>query len=627
MAHHSITATELTFAVLEPEWRARWLKGEKPSTKIFAPVGTPRAMGVQFHKEVEKLAGWLTAPGSIQAAARIETADALLDHLWATSLQALTDKLFEAGRGEDAALFTERMRNVCIRLIELRRKTARFENWQDIFVCAEQDLPRIPVRVGDTVVELRGRVDAIRIHPERGLEVVDYKLSQGARQKPDLVQLAIYAHLLPIWRPGCEFCGTLEYYLPEFHEVAVSHADLQDIFSGMVAPVLGEMFAPQARPRPKTEKPAAPGAAEQAPPPRTESSRTRAGSGLAALGQAVVDAFRGFNLAVEAANVIEGPQLVRLRLTPGPGVKVSSLANRAEDLQIPLDLAQPPLIKAGKGFVILDLPRPEPKPCFLKEALGGPLASALKSTVAFPIGIDVEGSPVVADFADPNTCHALVAGSTGSGKSEWLKAMVASMLLRSSPEQVRIALIDPKILTFAGVEGSPYLWRPVATTLTEALKILRDAVKEMDSRYQTLAGEGFVNLGERIKAGKTDLPFLVLIFDEFADLILAGRDDKKEFETLVARIAGKGRAAGIHLVLATQRPDRAVVTGLIKSNLPLKICLKVANAVNAQIVLDEPGGESLFGKGDLLCDFGKGLVRAQGLFIPQADFLAALRAR
>jgi DNA segregation ATPase FtsK/SpoIIIE-like protein len=112
---------------------------------------------------------------------------------------------------------------------------------------------------------------------------------------------------------------------------------------------------------------------------------------------------------------------------------------------------------------------------------------------------------------------------------------------------------------------------------------------------------------------KTDLPFLVLIFDEFADLVLAEREDKKDFETLVALIAGNGRAAGIHLVPATQRPDRAVVTGLIKSNLPLKVCLKVTNAVNAQIVLDEPGAESLFGKGDLLCDFGRGLVRAQGL--------------
>jgi S-DNA-T family DNA segregation ATPase FtsK/SpoIIIE len=624
MAHHSITATELTFAVLEPDWRARWLKGEKPSTLSFAPIGTPRALGVQFHREVEKLVAWLTAPESFEAAARINSADALLDRLWAASLQALTDRLFEAGRGEDAALFTERMRNFCIRLVELRGRTARFENWQDIFICAEQDLPRIPVPVGDTVVDVRGRVDAIRIHPERRLEVVDYKLSQGARQKADLVQLAIYAHLLPIWRPGCEFCGTLEYYLPEFHEVAVTHADLKDIFTGVVSPVLREMFTLQLKAKPKTEMASSPKPAERATAKPAESIRALAGTDLPALGQAVVEAFRGFNLAVEAASVIAGPQLVRLRLTPGPGVKVSSLANRAEDLQIPLKLAQPPLIKAGKGFVILDLPRSEPEPCFLKKALTSTLSSALKSAVAFPIGIDVEGAPVVADFADPSTCHALVAGSTGSGKSEWLKAMVASILLRNTPKQVQIALIDPKILTFTGVEGSRYLWRPVATTLAEALAILRDAVKEMDARYQTLARDGFVNLGERVKAGKTDLPFLVLIFDEFADLILAGRDDKKEFEALVARIAGKGRAAGIHLVLATQRPDRAVVTGLIKSNLPLKVCLKVANAVNAQIVLDELGAESLFGKGDLLCDFGKGLVRAQGLFIPQTDFLAAL---
>lgn len=613
MARHTITATELTFAVLDADWRARWLRGEKPSTKTFAPPGTPRAMGVQFHHQVEKLVGWLTACESFKAAAQIDSADALLDHVWKTSLQALTDKLFDDNRAEDAARLTERMRNFCARLIELRRRTAPFDDWQDVFVGAEQKLPRIPVPVGGTEVEVRARVDAIRIHPARYLEVVDYKLSQGARQEADLVQLSIYAHLLPIWRPGCEFCGTLEYYLPDFHEVAVEQADLKDIFAGMVAPVLREMFAPHPKAAPQAGKPSHDGQS-----PRTD---------LTALGQVVVEAFRGFNLAVEVANVIEGPQLVRLRLTPGPGVKVASLANRAEDLQIPLDLAQPPLIKAGKGFVILDLPRPEPKPCFLKEALEGSLSSALKSTVAFPIGVDVEGAPVVADFADPNTCHALVAGSTGSGKSEWLKAMVASMLLRSKPEHVKIALIDPKILTFAGVEGSPYLWRPVATTLAEALAILRDAVKEMDTRYQMLAREAFVNLAERIKAGKTDLPFLVLIFDEFADLILAGREDKKEFEALVARIAGKGRAAGIHLVLATQRPDRAVVTGLIKSNLPLKVCLKVANAVNAQIVLDEPGAESLFGKGDLLCDSGKGLVRAQGLFIPQTEFLAALSAQ
>jgi S-DNA-T family DNA segregation ATPase FtsK/SpoIIIE len=608
MAHHTITASELKFAVLDPDWRRKWLAGEKPSTRTFAPPGTIRALSVRFHKEAENLVEWLTARETLVSAAKIDSADDLMDHLWATSLQALTDKLFEQGRGEEAAAFTERMRNFCARLIDLRHRTKRFENWQDVFVGAEQDLARIPVPVGDRVIDVRARVDAIRIHPERHLEVVDYKLSQGHQQKADLVQLAIYSHLLPIWRPGCEFCGTLEYYLPAFSEVHVSRADLWDIFTGMVAPVLGEMFA---------------STVATAPAPST----IAAGADLVALGRATVEAFRGFNLGVEVSSVIEGPQVVRLRLTPAPGVKVSSLANRAEDLQIPLSLAEPPLIKAGKGFVILDLPRPEPKPCLLKEALAGSLASALKSTVAFPIGIGVEGDPVVADFADPNTCHALIAGSTGSGKSEWLKALVASMLLRSTPEQVQIALIDPKILTFAGVEGSRYLWRPVATTLADAMAILRDAVAEMDARYQVLARGGFVNLGERFKAGKRDIPFLVLIFDEFADLILAGREDKKEFETLVARIAGKGRAAGIHLVLATQRPDRAVVTGLVKANLPLKVCLKVANAINAQIVLDEPGAESLFGRGDLLCDFGKGLVRAQGLFIPQPEFLAAVNTR
>jgi S-DNA-T family DNA segregation ATPase FtsK/SpoIIIE len=608
MAHHTITASELKFAVLDRDWRAKWLAGQKQSTRTIAPPGTMRALSVRFHKEVEKLVGWLTAHESVAVATQIDSADDLIDRLWATSLQALTDKLFAKGCGEEAAIFTERMRNFCARLIELKRRTPRFESWQDVFVAAEQELAHIPVPVGDSVVYVRARVDAIRIHPERHLEVVDYKLSQGHEQKADLVQLAIYAHLLPIWRPGCEFCGTLEYYLPEFSEVHVSRADLSDIFSAMVAPVLRDMFAPKVK---------------VATGPAVNSAAT--GCDLVALGRATVEAFRGFNLGVEVASVIEGPQLVRLRLTPAPGVKVSSLANRAEDLQIPLSLVEPPLIKAGKGFVVLDLPRPEPKPCLLKEAFTRGLANVLRTTVAFPIGIGVEGDPVVANFADPNTCHALVAGSTGSGKSEWLKVLVASMLLRNTPDSVQVALIDPKILTFAGVEGSPYLWRPVATTLADAMAILHDAVAEMDARYQLLARGGFVNLVERVKAGKTDLPFLVLIFDEFADLILAGREDKKEFESLIARIAGKGRAAGIHLVLATQRPDRAVVTGLIKANLPLKVCLKVANAVNSQIVLDEPGAESLFGKGDLLCDFGKGLVRAQGLFISQPEFLAALR--
>jgi S-DNA-T family DNA segregation ATPase FtsK/SpoIIIE len=143
----------------------------------------------------------------------------------------------------------------------------------------------------------------------------------------------------------------------------------------------------------------------------------------------------------------------------------------------------------------------------------------------------------------------------------------------------------------------------------------------MDERYRLLAAEGQTSLQERWEAGMTDIPFLVIIFDEFADLILADRGAKKEFEELVVRLAAKGRAAGIHLLLATQRPDRTIVTGLIKANLPLKICLRVTTATNSQIVIDEPGAECLLGRGDLLCDAGRGLIRAQSCFIPQSQFL------
>ena len=203
MAHRTITATELEFAVLEPDWRAKWLTGEKPSTRSFAPPGTPRALSLRFHKEAEALVGWLTGRKSLAVAAGVDSAAGLIDHLWASSLQAMTDELFAAGRNEEAALFVERMRVFCGRLADLRQRTKRFENWQDLFVGVELDLAGVSVPVSGTTVEVRARVDAIRIHPERGLEVVDYKLSQGLRQKADLVQLAIYGRLLPIWRSGC----------------------------------------------------------------------------------------------------------------------------------------------------------------------------------------------------------------------------------------------------------------------------------------------------------------------------------------------------------------------------------------------------------------------------------------
>ena len=604
MAHRRITVSQLKCAVVDPQWRRSWIEGRQPSTLPLCVNGQPKVFGTRFHHETELLANWLVTPANLAEAAAIATSSGLLHISWRMSLQRFTDQLIAKGKVEEAAALTDRMRSFCTRLIELRSRTKNFENWQDVFIASEESIKNIHVPVGDRTVEIAAKVDAIRFHPKYHLEVVDYKLSQGNHQKLDLIQLAIYGHLLPFWREGCSFCGTLEYYLPEFMEVNVSPPELADIYDGLVNPVLREMFITE----------------PTVSPPKTAEPKG------AAVSERIVDAFKGFGLSVAAGDVVAGPQVTRVKVRPAPGVRVSSLANRADDLQVALALDEPPLIKPGPGFVIIDLPRADRQTLLLDDALERGVLKASQSPMVFPVGVGIEGQAILSDFCDSNTCHILVAGTSGSGKSEWLKTLIVSLVHRNPLAYLRLALVDPKVLTFSNVAGSPYLWRPVATELGSALSILRDAVSEMDQRYLRLAREGFVSLHQRFAEGQTDVPFLVLIFDEFADLILTGRNEKKEFEELVARLAGKGRAAGIHLVLATQRPDRTVVTGLIKSNLPMKVCLRVANGTNSQIVIGETGAESLLGKGDLLCDLGKGIARAQSYFVPQADFVKALRA-
>src|SRR5258706_609588 len=235
-------------------------------------------------------------------------------------------------------------------------------------------------------------VHGIRFHPQHDLEVVDYKLTQGSQQKSDFIQLAIYAHLLPLWRPGCRFCGTVEYYLPEFMEVPVSAEELADIYRGLVEPVLREMF--------DTAK---------------HGSAKPAGSDRRDVAKRVVDAFKAFGLSVEAGDVVEGPQVTRVKVRPAAGVKVASLANRAEDLQVSLALDELPLVKPGRGFVIIDLPRHNRETVLLLDALDRGIMNDSASSMAFPVGVGVEGEPSLSDFADSNTCHILVAGVSRSG--------------------------------------------------------------------------------------------------------------------------------------------------------------------------------------------------------------------
>jgi S-DNA-T family DNA segregation ATPase FtsK/SpoIIIE len=606
----SLTVSELKCACLDPAWRRRWLLGQRPSTRSVAPPGEPVAYGAVFHRIADQFVGWLVE--SKKKAAALKDAAGLWGELYERLAAGALERIARKGHLDSAWHLSEALKAFCARVAELRGRTPFFKNWQDVYLANEFPLKDVSFQLGGSSLQVSGRLDAVRFHPEDAVEVVDYKLTHGSQFKHDLIQLAIYTQLLDRARPGLKFKGTLEYYEPKLHEVEVSKTDLEAIFRDMVEPILYELIG---------EKPSTPAPLPSEPNfERMPALSRKVKIASPDLSDAIRKCFADFHLEVEVLGRQEAPQLIRYRVRPAPGVKVVSLANRADDLKVALSLPQSPVIEPSQGSVVIDIPKEKPDITYWREVIERPEFSGNSSPVAFPVGVGVEDNLLVADFADPNMCHGLVAGVAGSGKSEFLKSMVASLIRRSKPDELKLSIIDPKILTFGSLPpGFPHLSEPVITDVNAAIPCLEEAVADMSGRYKTMARENVENLSLRFQSGKTDIPYRVIVFDEFSDLILASSESKKEFERLVARIAQMGRAAGIHLMLTTQRPDKNVVTGLIKANLPLKICMRVVNATNSNIVLDQSGGERLLGRGDLLCDRGKGIERAQSPYITQQE--------
>ena len=627
-----LSVTELKCAVLDPEFRQRLIAGERPPIPWCGPSnGGAPVKGALFHRIVDEFTRWLSSAGSRSPTADLGTADGLWQALYDRFAEADLTELLKAGQAESALHLRDCLQAFCTRLDELRGAIPAFTSWQDLFLGTELSINGVAIEGTDFTIS--GRVDAVRADAKHGIVVVDYKLSRGSQTKHDLLQLAIYAHLLEASRPGLSFTGLLEYYEPKLCCIEVDPLDLRGLFRDVVMPVLREMTEARRAAESRRRRHAAADSGNTNSDMRHE--RRTAGdaaggvSGSSQAGTAqtddepdlsalLVETFADFRLDVEVMGRIVAPQLVRYKVRPARGVKVVSLANRAEDLQVRLALSSPPRIGPCEGYVSVDIPKKRPRTVYWSDVRA---ASSRQDhgPVVFPVGVGVDGEVLFADFSDPNTCHAIVAGTSGSGKSEFLKAMCASLLARNGPETLRLTLIDPKILTFGALSRFPHVAGPVISDVDAAIECLEHAVAEMEARYRQLADEGFTNLAERMRAGRTDLPFHLIVFDEFADLVLAGKQQKAAFESLVARLAAKGRASGMHLVLATQRPDRTIVTGIIKANLPLKVCLKVTSAVNSQIILDEPGAETLVGKGDLLCDRGRGVERAQAPFVRAED--------
>lgn len=327
-----------------------------------------------------------------------------------------------------------------------------------------------------------------------------------------------------------------------------------------------------------------------------------------------------FGVSVTVVEAQSGPVITRYEIEPATGVKGSQVVNLAKDLARSLSLVDIRVVETipGKNLMGLELPNPKRQMVRLEEIVGSKNFVESKSLLTVALGKDIAGHAVVADLA--RMPHLLVAGTTGSGKSVGINAMILSVLYKATPEEVRLILIDPKMLEMSVYENIPHLLAPVVTDMREAANALNWCVNEMERRYKLMSKMGVRNLAgfnTKIKEAQERgenipnpfsltpdapepieaLPFIVVVIDELADLMMVAG---KKIEELIARLAQKARAAGIHLVLATQRPSVDVITGLIKANIPTRISFQVSSRVDSRTILDQMGAETLLGQGDML---------------------------
>lgn len=334
------------------------------------------------------------------------------------------------------------------------------------------------------------------------------------------------------------------------------------------------------------------------------------------------DVLASFGISAKINNVVQGPAITRYELTPAPGVKVSRIVNLADDIALKL-AATSVRIEApipGKAAIGIEVPNKNVSSVNLRDVLDTPDFKNAQGRCCFAVGKDITGENIIADLS--KMPHLLVAGTTGSGKSVCINSMIISLVYKYSPEDVRFIMVDPKVVELNVYNGLPHLLLPVVTEPKKAAGVLKWAVNEMTDRYNVFAKLGVRDLSGYNKiAEETDEPTspqIVVIVDELADLMMTAPHD---VEDAICRLAQMGRAAGIHLVLATQRPDANVITGLIKANIPSRIAFSVPNLINSRIILDMGGAEKLLGKGDMLYFPGGAPkpVRVQGCFISDAE--------
>ena len=340
----------------------------------------------------------------------------------------------------------------------------------------------------------------------------------------------------------------------------------------------------------------------------------------------IVEKLASFGIPTAVVGMSPGPVVTQYELEPDPSVRVSRIEALSDDLAMALS-ARSIRIEApipGRSVVGIEIPNRDTHIVGLRSIIEEVEFASGESQLVFALGRDVAGAARAADLT--RMPHLLIAGATGSGKSVMVNALIASLLFRSSPQELRLILVDPKRVELSGYNGLPHLLVPVITDADKASAALRWAVTEMESRYRIFAAAGARNLAayNESREDKNDrLPFIVIIIDELADLMM---QDGRATEEPVVRIAQKARATGIHMVLATQRPSVNVVTGLIKANIPSRIAFSMVSQVDSRTVLDAPGAEDLIGRGDMLFQPSDAPrpIRLQGVFVSDTEIAAVV---
>lgn len=333
---------------------------------------------------------------------------------------------------------------------------------------------------------------------------------------------------------------------------------------------------------------------------------------------------QNFNVGASVVNVTQGPAVTRFEVQPEPGVKVNKITNLSDDIKLSL-AARDIRIEApipGKHTIGIEVPNQKSRPVLINEILQSPVFLESPSPLTAILGLDISGKPIVTDLK--KMPHGLIAGATGSGKSVCINTILVSLLFKASPEDLKLLLIDPKMVELAPYNRIPHLVSPVITDVKAATAALKWAVDEMERRYELFAHTGvrdinrFNELAVKHKQYSDKLPFIVIIIDELADLMMMSPADVEE---AICRIAQKARACGIHLIVATQRPSVDVITGLIKANIPTRVAFSVSSQVDSRTIIDISGAEKLLGRGDMLfLENGSSKpVRLQGTFVSDEE--------